>query len=295
MSRRRTISISRAALAAIEAGKHVLVEKPLALNAAEARKLAEAALARRVFLMEAYWTDFLPKFDVLRQLLADGVLGEIHTILADHGEHFTPEHRIMRPDMAGGPLLDLGTYPVAFATKILGSAEQVLAIGQVAPTGVNGQASILLSHAGDAQSVLHTTLFSHTPCEAVIAGSLATLAYSGLVLRARGLHPDQQRQGSPSSIILRSQTATSNCSTKQFISPIVSGMARRSRRSRPFWTRSLRSRPSTRFVASWALYSTRSEPTQACSAGVEDPGRAVSPSCRIAPPPRVGAAMRARR
>ena len=167
------------ALAAIEAGKHVLVEKPLALNAAEARKLAEAALAQRVFLMEAYWTDFLPKFDVLRQLLADGALGEIHTILADHGEHFSPDHRIMRPDMAGGPLLDLGTYPVAFATKILGPAERILATGQAAPTGVNGQASILLSHANDAQSVLHTTLFGHTPCEAVIAGSLATLRISG--------------------------------------------------------------------------------------------------------------------
>ena len=163
--------------------------------------------------MEAYWTDFLPKFDVLRQLLADGVLGEIHTILADHGEHFTPEHRIMRPDMAGGPLLDLGTYPVALATKILGSAEQVLAIGQVAPTGVNGQASILLSHAGDAQSVLHTTLFSHTPCEAVIAGSLATLRIPGLFY-APGDFTLTVTTRLSSSIILRSQTATSNCSTK---------------------------------------------------------------------------------
>ena len=58
--------------------------------------------------------------------------------------------------------------------------EQVLAIGQLAPSGVNGQASILLSHAGDAQSVLHTTLFSHTPCEAIVAGSLATLRIPGL-------------------------------------------------------------------------------------------------------------------
>jgi predicted dehydrogenase len=167
------------ALATIEAGKHVLVEKPLALNTAEARALADAALHQRVLLMEAYWTDFLPKFDVLRQLLADGALGEIHTILADHGEHFAPDHRIMRADMAGGPLLDLGTYPVALATKVLGPPESVLASGQPARNGVNGQASMLLTHAGDAQSVLHTTLFSHTPCEAVIAGSLATLTIPG--------------------------------------------------------------------------------------------------------------------
>jgi predicted dehydrogenase len=167
------------ALAAIEAGKHVLVEKPLALNAAEAQRLAEAALHQSVVLMEAYWTDFLPKFDVLRQLLADGALGEIHTILADHGERFGPEHRIMRADMAGGPLLDLGTYPVAFATKILGPPARVLASGQPAPSGVHGQASILLAHADGAQSVLHTTLFSHTPCQAVVAGSRATLTIPG--------------------------------------------------------------------------------------------------------------------
>jgi predicted dehydrogenase len=167
------------ALTAVEAGKHVLVEKPLTLNAKEARQLAEAAKRSNVLCMEAYWTDFLPKFDVLRQVLEDGVLGQIHTILADHGEHFGPEHRIMRADMAGGPLLDLGTYPVAFATKILGAPTKVLAAGQWAPSGVNGQAAILLSHAGDAQSVLHTTLFSHTPCQAVVAGSEATLTIPG--------------------------------------------------------------------------------------------------------------------
>jgi len=166
-------------LAAIEAGKHALVEKPLTLNAAEAKKLAEAARRKGVLLMEAYWTDFLPKFDVLRQVLADGVLGEIHTVLADHGEHFGPGHRIMRADMAGGPLLDLGTYPVAFATKVLGPPRKVLASGQWAPSGVNGQASILLSHEGDAQSVLHTTLFGHTPCQAVVAGSRGTLTIPG--------------------------------------------------------------------------------------------------------------------
>ncbi|QCR36071.1 Gfo/Idh/MocA family protein [Nissabacter sp. SGAir0207] len=164
-----------AALAAINAGKHVLVEKPLALNAQEVQALTEAAFARGVVCMEAFWSDFLPKFDVLRQVLADGLLGEVHTILADNGESFTPDHRIMNPALAGGPLLDLGTYPVAFATKILGAPTQVLAMGEPAPGGVNGQASILLRHAGHAQSVIHTTLFSQTTNSALIAGSEATL------------------------------------------------------------------------------------------------------------------------
>jgi predicted dehydrogenase len=167
------------ALLAIEAGRHTLVEKPLALNAAEVEELAAAARANGVFLMEALWTVFLPKFDVLRQVLADGLLGEVRSVLADNGEHFGSEHRIMRADLAGGPLLDLGTYPVTLATTVLGPAERVLASGQPAPSGVNGQASILASHAGGAQSVLHTTLFSDTPTGATIAGTEATVTIAG--------------------------------------------------------------------------------------------------------------------
>ena len=167
------------ALLAIEAGRHTLVEKPLALNAAEVQELAAAARGNGVFLMEALWTVFLPKFDVLRQVLADGLLGEVRSVLAEVGEHFGPEHRIMRADLAGGPLLDLGTYPVALATMVLGPAERVLASGQPAPGGVNGQASILVGHAGGAQSVLHTTLFSDTPTAATIAGTAATATIPG--------------------------------------------------------------------------------------------------------------------
>ncbi|PLR35485.1 oxidoreductase [Chimaeribacter californicus] len=164
-----------AALAAINAGKHVLVEKPLALNAQQVQGLAEAAAAKKVLCMEAFWSDFLPKFDVLRQVLADGMLGEVHTLLADHGEFFTPDHRIMDASLAGGPLLDLGTYPVALATKTLGAPTQILAMGEPAPAGVNGQASMLFRHPGGAQSVLNTTLFSQTSNRALIAGSEATL------------------------------------------------------------------------------------------------------------------------
>ena len=169
----------RCALLAIEAGRHTLVEKPLALNAAEVEELAAAARDNGVFLMEALWTVFLPKFDVLRQVLAGGLLGEVRSVLADIGEHFGPEHRIMRADLAGGPLLDLGTYPVALATMVLGPAQRVLASGQPAPSGVNGQASVLATHAGGAQSVLHTTLFSDTPTAATIAGTEATVTIPG--------------------------------------------------------------------------------------------------------------------
>src|SRR4029453_15666367 len=117
-------------------GKHTLVEKPLALNAAQATEIAQLAADRGRFCAEALWTFFLPKFDIVRQLLDDGALGEVRTVQADHGEHFTAEHRILRADLAGGPLLDLGTHPVSLATWGLGPPPRVGAAGQPPPAAM---------------------------------------------------------------------------------------------------------------------------------------------------------------
>ncbi|GGN10110.1 oxidoreductase [Terrabacter tumescens] len=167
------------ALLAVGAGKHVLVEKPLGLNATEAQAISDAAAGAGVFCMEAMWTLFLPRFDVVRQVLDAGLLGDVRTVLADHGEHFDPPHRILDPAMAGGSLLDLGTYVTTLATWALGPASRVLATGEMTDTGVNGQAAMVLTHAGDATSVLHSTLLTRTPTTATIAGTAATLTLPG--------------------------------------------------------------------------------------------------------------------
>ncbi len=164
------------ALLALEAGKHVLVEKPFALSAAEGERIAAAAAAHNVFSMEALWTLFLPKFDVIRQLLEDGSLGELRSVLAEYGEHFDPPHRILRADLAGGPLLDLGTYPVAISTWVLGEPAQIWAVAQPHPAGVHGQLSAGLVARDGNQAVVHTTLFSATPGSIVIAGTEATIS-----------------------------------------------------------------------------------------------------------------------
>ena len=122
--------------------------------------------------MEALWTFFLPKFDVVRQLLEAGALGEVHTVLADNGEHFTAEHRIMRADLAGGPLLDLGTYPVSLATWVLGAPERDRRRRAAASRRRQrpGRRRSSPTPRGN-QAVVHTTLFSDTPTTATIAGT----------------------------------------------------------------------------------------------------------------------------
>lgn len=163
----------------LEAGKPVLVEKPICVSAEETADLIKIAGKHDVFLMEAYWTDFLPKFSVLRKTLADGIIGDITTVLADHGEYFPPDHRIMRADLGGGPMLDLGTYVVGLATGILGRPDHVVAQSVPAASGVDGQTGMVLHYKSGAQAALHTTILSHTPCQATIGGRLGMITLPG--------------------------------------------------------------------------------------------------------------------
>jgi predicted dehydrogenase len=159
------------ALLAIEAGKHVLVEKPVGLDAAEARAIGDAAERAGVFCMEAMWTLFLPKFDVVRQLLTDGVLGRIVIAQADMGERFDPPHRVTQVDLAGGPLLDLGTYAATFATWVLGEPDEVTAVATPGPGGVNGQLAVALRTASGAIGSLHTSILADSATTANVIGT----------------------------------------------------------------------------------------------------------------------------
>jgi predicted dehydrogenase len=168
------------ALLALDARRHVVVEKPIALNAMEAREIADRAAALGLFCAEALWTFFLPRYDAIRQLLDDEVLGDVHTVLADNGEWLSPTHCIHRHDLAGGPLLDLGTYPFALANWVLGPPELTTAIGRDVSGGeVNGQVSALSRHRDAAQSTITTTIMADTPTQAVLAGTRATLVIDG--------------------------------------------------------------------------------------------------------------------
>jgi predicted dehydrogenase len=162
---------------ALDAGKPVLVEKAFTMNAAEARDLVETARARGLFLMEAMWTRFLPSMAELRGLVAGGALGEVLTVIADHGQWFPqdPAFRLFAPELGGGALLDLGVYPVSYASMLLGKPDRVVALIDAAFTGVDGQTSILLGHPSGAQAVLSCTSGAVSPTRAAIVGTEARI------------------------------------------------------------------------------------------------------------------------
>jgi predicted dehydrogenase len=169
------------ALLALRAGKPVLVEKPFMMTAAEAEEVVAEARGASLFLMEAMWTRFLPHIAEVRRLLGDGVLGEIISVSADHGQWFEQdaEFRLFAPALGGGALLDLGVYTVSFASMVLGPPDRVLAISEPAFTGVDAQTSMLFSYAGGAQAILSCTLSAKSPTRGAIVGTEGRIEIDG--------------------------------------------------------------------------------------------------------------------
>jgi predicted dehydrogenase len=166
-----------AALLAINAGKAVLVEKPFTMNAKEASSLIDAARSRGVFLMEAMWGRFLPHMVRLRELLTARALGDVGVVIADHNQWFArdPSHRLFDPALGGGALLDLGIYPVSFASMVLGTPTRVTAVSDRAFTGVDATTSAILQYDDGAHSVLTTSLEVAGPNRAAIVGTDARI------------------------------------------------------------------------------------------------------------------------
>jgi predicted dehydrogenase len=169
------------ALLAIDAGKHVLIEKALARNSSEVEDIFAAAQKRRVFAMEAMWTRHLPHMAEVRRRVADGAIGEIVTLAADHGQalDLPNDHRLKNPALAGGALLDLGVYPIAFADDLLGPPADVKALGRLTDTGVDGHVSLILDYGEKTLSLLDTTLWTKTPTTAVVSGTEGSIEIDG--------------------------------------------------------------------------------------------------------------------
>ncbi|HEY4269741.1 MAG TPA: Gfo/Idh/MocA family oxidoreductase [Galbitalea sp.] len=168
------------ALLAIAAGKHVLIEKPIALNAGEAREIATAARAAGVFAMEAMWTRYLPQSAVIARLLDDGALGDVKLVTVNLGWQwaYDPTSRGYDPALGGGAMLDAGVYSLWFSHFVLGAPTSIQAAGILAETGVDTQAVVTLDHGGRAQSMVSTTILVNTPGLATIHGTGASLEFT---------------------------------------------------------------------------------------------------------------------
>jgi predicted dehydrogenase len=157
----------------LEAGKHVLCEKPMTVNAAQAERLIALARDRDLFLMEGMWTRFFPLMERVRYLLSSGAVGEPRLLNVDFGFRapFDPCQRLFNPDLGGGALLDVGVYCVSLASMIFGPPDRVTGLAHLGETGVDEQSAAILEHSQGHISTFSIATRTATPQEATIAGT----------------------------------------------------------------------------------------------------------------------------
>jgi predicted dehydrogenase len=171
----------RDAMMALEAGKHVLVEKAFTINAREAEQVVELARSKKLFAMEAMWTRFFPLMERLRGLIAGGAIGEVQMLRADlsHRIAFDPAHRLYDPHQGGGALLDIGIYPISLAWMVLGKPDSVTGLTHIGRSGVDNQSACLFGYRSGAIAILSFSQTTDAPREALICGTRGFIRVHG--------------------------------------------------------------------------------------------------------------------
>ena len=157
----------------LEAGKHVLCEKPMTVNAAQAERLIALAQDKDLFLMEGMWTRFFPLMERVRHLISSGAIGEPRLLHVDFGFRapFNPSQRLFNPNLGGGALLDVGVYCISLSSMIFGPPDRVTGLAHLGETGVDEQSAAILEHGDGRISTISVAIRTATPQEAMIAGT----------------------------------------------------------------------------------------------------------------------------
>ncbi len=163
------------ALLCLKAGKPVLCEKPLTVNAAETRQLIDAARANNVFLMEALWTRHLPIYQQIRDWLDAKSIGDLRLLVSNFGWNVpkTGDDRWYSPELAGGTLLDMGVYPIAVSQWVMGQNPRAFSVQSVvSETDVDELTAGLLKYDNGVISQFHSSFVHDGVNDFYIYGSI---------------------------------------------------------------------------------------------------------------------------
>ena len=166
-------------------GKHVLCEKPLTLNAGQAEECIRMAAEKNLFLMEAMWMRFFPAYRKLLSLLSEGIIGDVQVVQADFriSLPFNPVHRLYKPELGGGALLDLGIYPISLAYHLLGYPDKLHSHAVIGETNVDELDQFTLSYDDGRMAILSCGFRGYKPREAFIAGTKGYIKIHSIFFR----------------------------------------------------------------------------------------------------------------
>lgn len=156
----------------IDHGKPVLCEKAFTVNAKQAKELLDYAAEKRVFITEAIWTRYMPSRKLIDDIIASGEIGEVKSLTANLGYAITDKERLVCPELAGGALLDVGVYPLNFASMVLGNdIEKLTSVCVKYKTGVDAQDAIVLSYKDERIATLHASMLTVTDQYGIVFGT----------------------------------------------------------------------------------------------------------------------------
>ncbi|WP_430410087.1 Gfo/Idh/MocA family protein [Kordia sp.] len=157
--------------------KAVLCEKPMGINSTQVKKMIAEATTKKLFLMEAVWTRFMPAIEKVMELIDKKVIGEITSIRADFGfrSEFNAESRLFNKALGGGTLLDIGIYPIFLSLVVLGIPTNINAMARMTPTNVDRFCAMLFDYENGEKAILESSFEANTPTEAYIHGTKGTL------------------------------------------------------------------------------------------------------------------------
>lgn len=156
----------------LKGGIAVLGEKPFAMNGEQVQEMVETARSKKVFLMEALWSRFMPGIVQAHELAQSGAIGRVVSLKADFGFRapFLPEMRLYNKALGGGSLLDIGIYPLFLSYLMLGMPAKLKAEANIGTTGVDEQCGMVLTYAGGQLALLDSTILAATDCMGIIQG-----------------------------------------------------------------------------------------------------------------------------
>ena len=169
------------ALLCLKAGRNVLCEKAFTANYSQAKELIDLAESKNLYIGEAIWTRYLPMRFKLDEIINSGIIGEVSSLTANLGYSIAHVERLVKPELAGGALLDLGVYTINFALMAFGTEiEKISSACTKNEYGVDTHNTVIFEYKDGRTAILHSNMNANTDLKGIIYGSKGRIEFENI-------------------------------------------------------------------------------------------------------------------
>lgn len=165
----------------LDAGKHILCEKSFTVNEKQAEEIFRIAKEKKLLVTEAIWTRYMPSRKIINDLLDEKVVGDVRKMTANLNYPLLDKERIVKPELAGGALLDVGIYPLNFAYMHFGDkVDRIFSAAQMTEAGVDGENGMILLYEDGRMAVLNSGIHGKSDSEGVFYGTFGCMVVENI-------------------------------------------------------------------------------------------------------------------